>query len=163
MKKEDKQKIEEYIKSRIKYQEITHEDNSMTIQEYLDEHPEIDRNEFLKKIHKYDDRYNEPYTETDCLMNFMAYIDKPFCEVMHLYDIAYARMEYMHDDYYMYDVYEFMYETPYSKAFSEWLESEEAENWYMDKEKMHDIKDIIDKMSEDQLSNLTQDFAKDLS
>lgn len=99
----------------------------MKVREYLALHPEINRDEFFRKLAF---QYTNPTEEMD-LTNYMVWMDKPFWWIEHVYDISYNRKSVVgdHGDDEV-TTFEFMVDTKYDEAEAEWLTSEEAETWF---------------------------------
>ena len=111
----------------------------MKIKEWLEANPDIDREDFWRKVgHQY------KTDEERALTYYMVWMDKPFWWVEHKYDIAYLRFDgkdnpFRSDDYAtrVDTTFSFMVERPYDPKEAAWLESEESEVWYEEhKEKM---------------------------
>ena len=87
----------------------------MTIKEYLDKNPHIDRKSWWEKVNL---QYIGQSTE-DILTNYMVYMDMPFWKVEALYDIAYKKLG---DK--VGTTFCFMVETEYDEELSKELEAE---------------------------------------
>lgn len=96
----------------------------MTIKEYLGKHPEINREEFSRKVLLQYTNRNEQ------MFNYMVLMDKPFWFVEHIYDIAYNRKNVVGDHGVDGTTYEFVCETYYDEDEMNWLMSAEAEEWF---------------------------------
>lgn len=97
----------------------------MKIKEYLAKHPEINPEEFWKKVRL---QYNA--TEDSTLTYYMVWMDKPFWWIEHIYDIAYWRKDAVGDFGICGTTFEFIVEKAYDEKEAAWLTSEEAEDWF---------------------------------